>query len=197
MLRAQTRRVDVGLWRRHRPSGHPIGKINPRTHAAAKPPFSCDEFCRQADAPHAADAGLGIRRTSHLARAIDHAARGRPNSLMRGLVHQRRPSRPLEGRGSGCEPGWRGIWAIGHVDVSRGVRAPKSEKGYTTPRSDFRFLLNRSQWRDRAGFAPASTSRMRAFYFRILFRHYQVGAPDDLSARRGSVRACACLSCPP
>ena len=100
------------------------------------------------------------------------------------------------GCGSGCEPGWRGIWAIGHVDVSRGVRAPKSEKGYTTPRSDFRFLLNRSQWRDRAGFAPASTSRMRAFYFRILFRHYQVGAPDDLSARCGSVRACACLSCP-
>jgi hypothetical protein len=97
------------------------------------------------------------------------------------------------GCGSGSEPGWRAVSAIGHVDVSWGVRAPKSEKRYTTPRSDFRFVLNRSQWRDRAGFAPASTSRMRAFYFRIPVRHYQVGAPDDLSARCGSVRARAML----
>jgi hypothetical protein len=100
------------------------------------------------------------------------------------------------GCGSGCGPGWRAVSAIGHVDVSRGVRAPKSEKRYTTPRSDFRFVLNRSQWRDRAGFAPASTSRMRAFYFRIPVRHYQAGASDDLSARCGSVRACALLIVP-
>ncbi len=100
------------------------------------------------------------------------------------------------GCGSGSEPGWRAVSAIGHVDVSRGVRAPKSEKRYTTPRSDFRFVLNRSQWRDRAGFAPASTCRMRAFYFRIPVRHYQVGASDDLSARCGSVRACALLIVP-
>lgn len=31
--------------------------------------------------------------------------------------------------------------SIGHIDISRGVRAPKSEKRYTTPRSDFRLAL--------------------------------------------------------
>lgn len=31
--------------------------------------------------------------------------------------------------------------SIGHMHISRGVRAPKSEKRYTTPRSDFRFAL--------------------------------------------------------
>ena len=45
--------------------------------------------------------------------------------------------------------------------IAPGDYAPQSRKRDTTPRSDFRFRLNRSQWRDRAGVSPASTSRMR------------------------------------
>lgn len=71
-----------------------------------------------------------------------------------------------------------------HMDISRGLRAPKSEKKDTTPRSDFR-SMNRSQWRDRAGFTPASTSRMRAFYclMRVGAKHLPQGTDKMQGAR--------------
>ena len=82
------------------------------------------------------------------------------------------------------------------MNISRGVRAPKSEKRYTTPRSDFRFALK-----------PVTVARPRWIctsfhesYARILLpnpvRRCQVGAPDDLSALCGTVRACALLIAP-
>ena len=180
------------------PTGHAIGKITLRTDAAAKPPSSCNECSRLADAAHASDAGLGKLRTSHIAcviRSRDHAATGEPICLCGVLytnadqaVHQRDAAPVVSQDG-----GW---YRLSVMWMSPGECAPQSQerdirRGYTTPRSDFRFVLNRSQWRDRAGFAPASTSRMRAFYFRmrirvrvrVRVREYQSGALGDLSAR--------------
>jgi len=57
----------------------------------------------------------------------------------KGLVRRRTAGWAIE-----WMPAWleaRIAGSIGHRYISRGVRAPKSEKRYTTPRSDFRFAL--------------------------------------------------------
>ena len=49
---------------------------------------------------------------------------------------------------------------------SPGVSRPINNCWVTTPRSDFWPFPDQLQWRDRAGFSPASKRRSRAFYVR-------------------------------
>ena len=140
-------------------------------------------------------AGLGKRRVARLACAIRHAAGGQPNSLKQGLVHRRRPSWPSRGCRSGCMPGSRAVSVIGHMHISRGVRAPKSEKRYTTPRSDFRFCAE-------AGHSGATVLELHQLP-RVVCAHFTSESPSDTiksgfsiicrQACYGSVR-CVCFA---
>jgi hypothetical protein len=142
MLRAQTHHAD---------SGYPLGRVPSPLRGSLPcrprmPRLDATSLLRR-DHPVNMQSGQGqlmgpiARQMSVHGCVIGRAERAKraTDSSTRWVTRRRIPSCGIEAVPPRLNARMAG--SIGHIHVSRGVRAPKLEKRYTTPRSGFRFAL--------------------------------------------------------